>query len=97
MLRFIADTLKVQFGGEHIYRIGGDEFVVFQSEKSQSEIDDSLAVFNDAMQRNDYHAAVGSCTYHTGMTINQLVGNAEKAMYEAKNAYYQQLGKAMRA
>ena len=97
MLRFIADTLKVQFGGEHIYRIGGDEFVVFQSEKSQSEIDSSLAVFNDAMQRNDYHAAVGSCTYNTGMTINQLVGNAEKAMYEAKNAYYQQLGKAMRA
>ena len=97
MLRFIADTLKVQFGGEHIYRIGGDEFVVFQSEKSQSEIDDSLAVFNDAMQRNDYHAAVGSCTYDAGMSINQLVGNAEKAMYEAKNAYYQQLGKAMRA
>ena len=97
MLRFIADTRKVQFGGEHIYRIGGDEFVVFQSEKSQSEIDDSLAVFNDAMQRNDYHAAVGSCTYDAGMSINQLVGNAEKAMYEAKNAYYQQLGKAMRA
>lgn len=34
MLRFIADTLKVSFGEEALYRIGGDEFVVF-SEKER--------------------------------------------------------------
>ena len=96
MLRFIADTLKVQFGGDHIYRIGGDEFVVFQSEKTEAEIDSCLADFNDAMQRNDYHAAVGSCTYGGDMTVNQLVANAEKAMYESKHQYYEQIGQVMR-
>ena len=96
MLRYIADTLKVQFGGEHIYRIGGDEFVVFSHGMSEHKLNESLVSFNEALQRNDYHAAVGTCVYGFDMSVNDLIRNAEKEMYEAKRKYYEQIGKVMR-
>lgn len=96
MLRYIADTLKVLFSREHIYRIGGDEFVVFLSGKTEADVQEALAGFNDAMQRNDYHAAVGICVHETGMSISELIVNAEKSMYAAKQKYYAQIGKVMR-
>jgi len=96
MLRFIADTLKIQFGAEHVYRIGGDEFVVFQAGKSEEEMQEHLEEFNEALQRNDYHAAVGLCVYGFGMSVDQLIKNAEKEMYEAKQRYYERIGKVMR-
>ncbi len=96
MLRFIADTLKVEFGGEHIYRIGGDEFIVFLSDKTETEVEHCLKNFNDALQRNDYHAAVGTSEYEGGMSVDHLIEHAEKAMYESKQKYYEQLGKVMR-
>lgn len=97
MLHFIADSLKVQFGEEHIYRIGGDEFVVFQAEKTENEVNDCLEKFNEAIHKNDYHAAVGVSVYNPKMSVDQFVKNAEKAMYEAKEAYYKTIGKEMRA
>ncbi len=96
MLRFIADTLKIQFGSEHVYRIGGDEFVVFQSGRSEEEMQECLKDFNESLQRNDYHAAVGLCVYGFGMSVDQLIKNAEKEMYEAKQRYYERIGKVMR-
>lgn len=97
MLRFIADTLKVNFKGEHIYRIGGDEFVVFQPDSAGFSLNDTLNEFNAALQRNDYHAAVGTCIYDEGMSVDQLIVNAEKNMYEEKKKYYEMIGKDMRA
>ncbi|WP_049962814.1 diguanylate cyclase [Ruminococcus sp. HUN007] len=96
MLRFIADTLKVQFGGENIFRIGGDEFVVFQSGKTDDELERSLEGFNDALARNDYHAALGIGKCEEGQNMDQLIRNAETKMYEAKRVYYKQIGKDMR-
>ncbi|MCR5806546.1 MAG: diguanylate cyclase [Oscillospiraceae bacterium] len=96
MLRFIADTLKIEFGGDHIYRIGGDEFIVFESGKTESEVNACLAGFNDALQRNDYHAAVGIAIRSGDMSMDALIKNAEQEMYEAKQKYYEQIGKAMR-
>ena len=97
MLRFIADSLKVQFDGARIFRIGGDEFVVFQTGKTENEIRESLSAFNEALQRNDYHAAVGSCIYESGMSVDELIENAEKEMYSEKQKYYEKIGKIMRA
>ena len=96
MLRFIADTLKVLFSTEHIYRIGGDEFVVFQPGKTDAEINECLESFNDSMKRNEYHAAVGKCDYEADMSVDQLIVNAEKDMYRSKQKYYEEIGKTMR-
>lgn len=96
MLRFIADTLKIYFSSEHIYRIGGDEFVVFQTDSAEFDLDESLDRFSEALARNDYHAAVGTCISEDGMSIDQLIVNAEKNMYKDKQKYYELIGKNMR-
>lgn len=96
MLRFIADSLKVEFGGEHIYRIGGDEFIVFLPDNAENTVDEALKNFIEALQRNDYHAAVGKCISNKGMSVEEIIKNAEKEMYEAKQKYYEKIGKVMR-
>ena len=96
MLRFIADTLKVQFGEEHIYRIGGDEFIVMIPKMSGARLNECLKHFHESLERNDYHAAVGTSTYEQGGNVDELIKNAEKDMYEAKKKYYEQIGKTMR-
>ncbi|MBP0960952.1 MAG: diguanylate cyclase [Oscillospiraceae bacterium] len=96
MLRFIADTLKVEFGGDNIYRIGGDEFVLFKPDKTEKDLEEGLAGFKEALSRNNYHAAVGICTYESGLDMDKLIKSAESKMYEAKRRYYKDTGKDMR-
>ena len=96
MLRFIADTLKVEFGGDNIYRIGGDEFVLFKADKTEKDLEEGLAGFMEALARNNYHAAVGICTYESGLDMDKLIKSAESKMYEAKRRYYEETGKDMR-
>ena len=96
MLRFIADTLKVEFGGDNIYRIGGDEFVLFRAGKTEKDLEEGLERFKEALARNNYHAAVGVCTYESGLDMDKLIKSAESNMYEAKRRYYEKTGKDMR-
>ena len=96
MLRFIADTLKVYFDADHIYRVGGDEFIVLQKDMSDIEVKSHLMSFSDALDRNDYHAAIGTSTYSSDMTTDALIKTAETEMYKAKKRYYDQIGKPMR-
>ncbi len=96
MLRFIADSLKILFDNEHIYRIGGDEFVVFQSGKTMDEIEECLKEFDEGLSRNNYHAAVGCCVTDDAIDVGDLIRKAEKAMYAEKQKYYDSIGKPMR-
>ena len=59
MLRFIADTLKVEFGENNVYRIGGDEFVVFQKKKLKIELELILQRVHGEIGRNNYHISSG--------------------------------------
>ena len=97
MLRFIADTLKIEFGEEHLYRIGGDEFVVFYEGSSEKQMQDSLKIFRESLERNDYHAAIGLCASEKDLNVEYMVKKAEENMYEDKKKYYEKIGKEMRA
>lgn len=96
MLRFIADTLKVSFGEEMTFRIGGDEFVVFQEEFDLGKIQTKLTNFAEALEKNGYYASVGVCSAEDGISIESIIKTAEKRMYEDKKKYYERIGKAVR-
>ncbi len=96
MLRFIADTLKVAFGDEMLYRIGGDEFVIFLKEKNIGSIKDKLSNIRETLQKNDYYASVGVCTVEDNMILDEAIKTAEKLMYEDKKKYYEKIGKDVR-
>ena len=96
MLRFIADTLKVAFGEDMAYRIGGDEFVVFQQKKKMEELETVLSELSETLSKNDYHASVGICIGNGEMPLNEIIKTAEKRMYEDKKKYYESIGKDVR-
>ncbi len=96
MLRFIADTLKVAFGEEETFRIGGDEFVVFQHDRKQEDLEKILEEVHQNIQKNDYHISAGLCMGSETDSIKDMIKTAEIRMYEAKKQYYASIGKEVR-
>ena len=96
MLKFIADTLKVTFGDDMTYRIGGDEFVVFLKNIKSGDLQNRLSVFGETLMINNYHASVGICSGDESITLDEIVKTAEKNMYEDKKKYYESIGKTVR-
>ena len=89
MLIFIANALKNTFYGQKIYRMGGDEFLVFVSGFDQENIRRSIDVFTAEIETKNYHVAIGVSYRSRNSNTEELVAEAEKRMYEAKAQYYQ--------
>lgn len=89
MLVYIGNTLKEVFFGQNIYRMGGDEFLVFAQGVSQDDIRDSLETFMEQLAIKDYHVAIGTSFRNCNVNCEEMVREAEVRMYEAKASYYQ--------
>ncbi len=96
MLRFIADTLKVYFGEETVYRIGGDEFVIFDKNKSDAQIQPVLENVKSNIERNQYHISAGYCIGTQKMLLKEIIKTAEVHMYDEKRKYYEKIGQPVR-
>lgn len=92
LLQTVAGALKMEFGGDDIYRIGGDEFVAFCSGMAESELTGKIERMSETVARNDYHISVGVAWRKDTPLIHEMVRVAEERMYEAKRDYYQTLG-----
>ncbi len=89
MLLYIANTLKDVFFGYKVYRMGGDEFLVFIQDTEPEAVDEAIKVLNGQLEIKDYHVAIG-ISYRTQNTnTEEMVREAEIRMYEAKAQYYQ--------
>lgn len=89
MLMYIANTLKEVFYGHKIYRMGGDEFLVFCQNVEQETMNKGIKVFQKQLVPRGYHVALGM-SYRTQNTCTEdMVREAEVRMYEAKAEYYQ--------
>jgi diguanylate cyclase (GGDEF)-like protein len=90
MLLYIANTLKEAFYGQKIYRMGGDEFLIFCTGVEAQDVKRAVEIVQEQLKPRDYHVAVG-ISYRTMNTdTEEMVKEAEVRMYEAKAAYYQQ-------
>jgi len=89
MLLYIANTLKEVFYGHKIYRMGGDEFLVFAQNSSQDDIKKGIDMLEKQLEPMDYHVAVGMSYRTQNMNTEEMVREAEIRMYEAKAQYYQ--------
>ena len=89
MLLYIANTLKEVFYGHKIYRMGGDEFLVFAEKASRDDIKKGIAMLTRHLESMDYHVAVGMSYRTHNINTEEMVREAEIRMYEAKAQYYQ--------
>ncbi len=88
MLVFIADALKKIFSKNRVYRMGGDEFLVFTDSIKQDELERKIEDLHETIMSSGYHISVGF-DYFTGHeSIDELIVEAEKRMYAAKAEYY---------
>lgn len=89
MLLFIANTLKDVFYGHKIYRMGGDEFLVFTENISQDDVNQNIEMLKKLLEPEDYHVAVGMSYRSQNLNTEEMVSEAEIRMYEDKARYYQ--------
>ncbi len=89
MLIYIANSLKEVFFGHSIYRMGGDEFLVFAKKTSQENIKQNIKTFIEQLKPVGYNVAIGMSYRTQNTNCEEMVREAEIRMYEAKAQYYQ--------
>ncbi len=89
MLVYIANSLKEVFFGHSIYRMGGDEFLVFTKDISYENVKRNIEIFVEQLKPKDYKVAIGTSHGTQNVKCEELVREAEIKMYEAKAQYYQ--------
>lgn len=76
-------------GDENVYRIGGDEFVVFVRNDDKETFYAKVQEIEERTQQSQYHIAIGSTwTDDLSFKVNELLAEAEKLMYIQKNEFY---------
>ena len=92
LLRRAAALLKIVFGESQVYRIGGDEFVVFNPDITEEKMREQVSQLK-AMADNTYDVsfAVGSVYCHGEYDLNAAIQAADELMYQDKKAYYEKL------
>lgn len=73
-----------------IYRIEGDEFVVLDPDTTESQFYDDVRAVCKMMNDNNISISVGMTWAEHGKEFNEKIKEADRRMYEQKNAYYQQ-------
>lgn len=89
MLIYIANTLKDVFYGHNVYRMGGDEFLVFCKNITPDAIKDKIEQLNAELSLRKYHVAIGVSFRAQNIYVEEMVREAEVRMYEEKAEFYQ--------
>lgn len=93
MLCTIADYLKERFYLPDIYRIGGDEFVVFVVDDMNGSAPVVMKEIEQKLNEKDYHISWGLTAISAGLiNMTDLIIETEQKMYKAKTAYYIERG-----
>lgn len=66
MLRTVACILREIFGEEDSYRIGGDEFVAFALDSTDTELNENMEQFVRQVEEAGYSVAVGTASHSAG-------------------------------
>jgi diguanylate cyclase (GGDEF)-like protein len=89
MLIYIANSLKDVFYGNNVYRMGGDEFLVFIKDTDTNQIRLWIDQFMEMLKPKGYNVAIGMSYRKQNTNCEEMVREAEVRMYEAKAEYYQ--------
>lgn len=90
MLIALANELVRYFGHELSFRFGGDEFLAVASDESLPEVEQKCDQLLENLQKQGYQVSLGISQQRVDqLELKQLLFEADKAMRQAKEAYYQ--------
>ncbi|WP_229771817.1 diguanylate cyclase domain-containing protein [Lactobacillus porci] len=90
MLIALANELVRYFGHELSFRFGGDEFLAVASDESLPEVEKKCDQLLENLQKQGFHVSLGISQQRVDqLELKQLLFEADKAMRQAKEAYYQ--------
>lgn len=93
MLKFIASVMTDIFGFDDVYRIGGDEYVVFALNVDFKEMEEKIQRLYDITKKRNCSVSAGiEIQSSPHVHIKSLIIEAENKMYEAKREYYLNTG-----
>ena len=96
-----ARAISAAFGPDHLYRIGGDEFIAVRAHAGELELakwtaalEHELAAANETTPDLPLSISWGSAVYDPAVDADYraVFKRADDAMYEMKNAYYRRRG-----
>lgn len=101
LLICIAREIMQVFPAKHVYRIGGDEFVVLINHVQENAFLQDAAKLRDSLcgqeAGQDDQAAVGACWSCDAVYAEEIVNKAESEMYESKKQYYKKRHRKIRS
>jgi len=78
------------------YRIGGDEYTVLFLHCTEEKIAELLARVKEEIAGCGYHVSIGYAMKAPGQSLDELMHEADRHMYEDKAAWYRQNGRDRR-
>ena len=87
LLQSVAECLRAQFPDDGLYRIGGDEFVVF-SKADAAVCEARMQAVSSALAAQDYSISYGIAAQRASAGLGDLVREADENMLKNKQSYY---------
>ena len=85
-LKTVAECLvRKNAVSKNSYRVGGDEFVILYYENSEDEIRNDIARMREELNKTPYVCAFGYCMTEPGKSFDEIMRDADKAMYDNKS------------
>ena len=88
MLRAVAERLREQFPRDDLYRVGGDEFVVFPAPAAEAEYEARMRAVSESLAAQGYSISYGIAVCEAANGLRELVREADEKMLGSKRAYY---------
>lgn len=88
LLRAVAERLREQFPRDDLYRVGGDEFVVFPAPASEAEYEARMWAVSESLAAQGYSISYGIAVCEAANGLRELVREADEKMLGSKRAYY---------
>ena len=88
LLRAVAERLREQFPRDDLYRVGGDEFVVFPAPAAEAEYETRMRAVSESLAAQGHSISYGIAVCEAANGLRELVREADEKMLGSKRAYY---------
>ena len=83
-----ADLMKTVFGEDGIFRMGGDEFLIYCENVSKEEFEEKCVSLCQKVEESNCTLAIGSAWGNPKQDFDEMFRQAETDMYQKKREYY---------